>query len=175
MSEIPNSSPTDKDYQDNVTLSYDYIEKSLKEVQDINNHINTQLGLLIGFNFTFIRFFINELPNKIINHNPLFCNSCLLFKILAYTFAIASISACFFGLYRKIKYYIIPPSLLTKNCDQVTHQELQLAIIDTWQDKLKDFKEVTQQKKQILNLSIVLLLISGLMAICDEIIATIFY
>lgn len=175
MTEIPNSSPTDEDYEINIALSYDYIEKSLKEIQDINNNTNTQLGLLIGFNFTFIRFFINDLPNKIVNLNSWSCNSCLLFKILAYGLAIASISLCFFGLYKTIKYYIIPPNLLIENCNRVSNAELKLAIIDTWQNKLKDFKEVTQQKKQILNRSIILLLISGLMAIIDEIIASIFY
>lgn len=148
MTEIPDSSLSNKDYETNVALSYDYTEKSLKEVQDINSNTNAQLGLLIGFNFTFIRFFINELPNRIINIHSLPCNSCLLFKILAYSFSIASIVLCFFGLYKTIKYYIIPPKLLIKNCDKVSNQELKLAIIDTWQDKLEDFKEITQQKKK---------------------------
>ena len=175
MTEISDSSPTDKDYEANIALSYDYTEKSLKEVQDLNNNTNAQLGLLIGFNFTFIRFFINELPNRIIDLNSLSCNSCLLFKILAYTFSIASIVFCSFGLYKTIKYYIIPPELLIENCDRVTNQELKLAIIDTWQDKLEDFKEITQQKKQVLNRSIIFLLMSGLMSIIDKIIATTLY
>ena len=175
MTKIPDSSPADKDYEENVALSYDYTEKSLKEVQDINNNTNAQLGLLIGFNFTFIRFFINDLPGRIIDLDSWFCNSCLLFKILAYSFSITSIILCLFGLYKTVKYFIIPPDILLENSDQVTNQELKLAILDTWIDKLKDFKDITQQKKQILNRAIILLLVSGLMAIMDEIIATTFY
>ena len=163
------------DYADNVALSYDYIEKSLKEVQDINNNTTAQMGLLIGFNFTFIRFFINELPSRIINGDSLLCNSCFIFKILAYSLSFISILLCFLGLYKTIKYYIVPPNLLIENCDQVSPQELKLAIIDTFQDKLQHFRELIQQRKLILNLSIILLLASGLMAIIDEIIAYIFY
>lgn len=169
------NSNSNSDYDDNIALSYDYVEKSLKEVQDINNNTNTQLGLLIGFNFTFIRFFINELPDRIINDDYLACNSCLLLKIFAYSLSIISILFCFSGLYKTIKYYIVPPNLLIENCDQVPPQELKLAIIDTFQEKLQYFKELIKHKKIILNRSIILLLMSGLMAAIDEIIAYIFY
>ncbi|MEL4895035.1 hypothetical protein [Crocosphaera sp. Alani8] len=151
MTKTPNSDPTDQDYQNNINLSYDYIEKSLKEVQDIKNTINTELGLLIGFNFTFIRFFLNELPNEIINSNPVLCHSCLVLKIFAYVFSIASIIFCFFGLYKTVTYYIIPPKLLLENCDRVPNEELRLAVIDTWQKKLESFNQINQQKKQIFN------------------------
>ena len=175
MTPASNSSPPNSDCNDNVALSYEYIEKSLKEVQDINNNTNTQLGLLIGFNFTFIRFFLNELPTAIVNNDHLPCNSCLILKISAYGLSFSSIIFCFWGLYKTIKYYIIPPNLLIENCDTVSSQELRLAIIDTFQDKLEHFKELIQQKKEILNRSIILLLISGSMAIADEIIVSIFY
>ena len=168
MTEVSNLSPDDRDYDANLSLSYEYVEKSLQEVQDINNNINAQLGLLIGFDFTFIRFFINGLPNRInINDSSLYCNSCLLFKIIAYSFSVASIILCLWGLYKTVKYYIIPPNLLIENCDRVSNQELKLAIIDTWKDKLKDFKDLTQQKKRILNRSILLLVISGLFSVLD--------
>lgn len=166
---------SNSDYGDNVALSYDYIEKSLKEVQDINNNTNTQLGLLIGFNFTFIRFFINELPGKIINGDSLPCNSYLLFKTIAYELSFVSILFCFLGLYKTIEYYIIPSNLLIKNCDKVSTEELKLAIIDTLQDKLEHFKELIKQKKVILNRSIILLLVSGIIAVIDMIIAYAFY
>ena len=173
MANISNAD-ANQDYQNNINLSYDYIEKSLKEVQDIDRDINTQLGLLIGFNFTFIRFFLNDLPS-IFTDDSLSCNSCLIFKILAYTFSFASIIFCFLGLYKTIKYYLVPPHLLIENCDKVPNYELKLAILDTWQDKLKSFIQLTKQKKQLLNRAIAILLISGLMAILDELIASIFY
>ncbi len=175
MTKSTNSSTINPDYQENITLSYDYIEKSLKEVQDIKNTINTELGVLIGFNLTYSRFFLNELPNKIIDSNTLVCYSCLLLKILAYSFSIASIIFCFFGLYKAVTYYIIPPKLLLENCDRVPNKELRLAIIDTWQEKLESFNQINQQKKQMFNRSILLLSISGLMAIINKLIASVFY
>ena len=82
---------------------------------------------------------------------------------------------CLLGLYKTVKYFIVPPEIFLRNCDKVTNKELKLAIIDTWIDKLKNFKDITQQKKRILNRSIILLLVSGLIAIMDEIVATAFY
>ena len=175
MTNIPDSSNPAQDYPANVALSYDYIEKSLKEVQEINNNINNQLGLLIGFNFTFMRFFLNELADKIIDANSMVCYTCFYSKTLAYGFAAGSIIFCFFGLYKTVTYYIIPPKLLLENCDQVPNQELRLAVIDTWQKKLDAFNQINQQKKQIFNRSIILLFISGAMAILNKLIALIFY
>lgn len=174
MTNLANLDPADDEYKINVDLSYEYIEKSIQEVQDISNHTNSQLGLLIGFNFTFIRFFISELPDQISQLESLPCNSCLLLKILAYVFAIASIISCFFGLYTKIKYYIISPNDLIESCDQIDNLELKLAIIDTWQEKLNEFIKLAKQKKQLFNYSIIFLIISGMIAILDEMISTIF-
>lgn len=70
---------------------------------------------------------------------------------------------------------IIPPNLLIENCDRVPNQELRLAIIDVWQDKLKLLVEVAQERKDILKRSITLLLISGTMAILSKTIAAVFY
>ena len=175
MTENADRSSLEKEYKDNLALSYEYIEKSLKEVQDINNSINTQLGLLIGFNFTFIRFFLSDLPGRKIDSYSLPCNSCLLLKVSAYSLAIASISLCLFGLYKTIKFYIIPPNLLIENCDRVSTQELKLAIIDTWQEKLESFQVSNSYKKQLFNRSIFLLLLSGIMVIVEKIIARLLY
>jgi hypothetical protein len=168
-------SSLNEEYKTNVDLSYEYIEKSIKEVQDISNHTNTQLGLLIGFNFTFIRFFLSELPDKTIDLEYLPCNSCLLLTITAYIFAIASIFSGFLGLYKNIEYYIVSPNLLIQSCDRFPNIELKLAIIDTWQEKLNEFIKLVKQKKDFLNYSIILLLSSGLMAALDEIVVYIFY
>ncbi|MGK7896967.1 MAG: hypothetical protein AB4372_25970, partial [Xenococcus sp. (in: cyanobacteria)] len=75
MEDIPESSSIDQDYKANLDLSYDYIEKSIKEIQSKSNNINTELGLLIGFNLTFIRFFISELPGNVYDLDFLPCNS----------------------------------------------------------------------------------------------------
>ncbi|MFA9202087.1 MAG: hypothetical protein ACEQSC_00860 [Candidatus Nanopelagicaceae bacterium] len=175
MTETPKSASLDEEYETNITLSYEYAEKSIKEVQDASNHINTQLGLLIGFNLTFIRFFINNLPNKIYNLDFLLCNSCLLLKILAYVLSIASIVLCLAGLYKTIDYNIIKPNILVQNCDHTANVELKLAILDTWNEKLDNFINLVSSKKQLFNYSIILLLLSGLIAILDTIIAKIFY
>lgn len=175
MTEISQSDSLDEEYENNIDLSYEYIEKSIKEVQDASNHINTQLGLLIGFNLTFTRFFINGLPDRTYNLDFLPCNSCWLFKILAYIFSVASIILCFTGLYKTIDYNIIKPNVLVKNCDRAPNVELKLAIIDTWNEKLEKFINLAEQKKELLNYSIILLLFSGLIAALDKIIADILY
>ena len=175
MSEDLESIISDRDYQDNIALSYEYIEKSIKEVQDIIDRTNTQLGLLIGFNFTFIRFFIADLPGKIIN-NSLPCNSCLLFKMLAYGFSFSSITLSLIGLSQYyIELKIVSPHVLIESSTKVSNEELKLAIIDVWETKLKELSKLANSRKQQFNRSIILLLISGSMAIFSKAIASMFY
>ncbi|MEM8672938.1 MAG: hypothetical protein AAGF83_03540 [Cyanobacteria bacterium P01_G01_bin.67] len=100
MTNISNTPSVSQDYKANLQLSYDYLEKSIKEIQDVINNTNSQSGILVGFNLTFIRFFINELPGKIIVAEDLFCHSCLLLKILTYGLAISSIIFALLGLYQ---------------------------------------------------------------------------
>ncbi len=175
MSDIPESSSKDEEYKANVDLSYDYIEKSIKEIQNKSNNTNTELGLLIGFNLTFIRFFIGELPGKVYDLDFLPCNSCLILKIFAYVFAVASIICCFFGLYTRTNYYIIPPNFFINNCSEASPVEFKLAIIKTWQEKFESFLILTKKKKDLFNYSLFFLILSGLMAAIDGIIAYIFY
>ena len=159
----------DEEYEANIALSYEYIEKSIKEIQDISNHTNTQLGLLIGFNFTFIRFFLSELPDNSIAINSLFCNSCLILKLLAYLFSGISISCCFRGLYRNIEYFIIPPNILIAESSESPTTGLKLGILNTWNKKLKQFIQLTKQKKELLNRSIKLFAVSVSLAAIDYI------
>ncbi|MEL6912318.1 MAG: hypothetical protein AAFO85_19270 [Cyanobacteria bacterium J06598_4] len=137
----------DEEYEANVALSYEYIEKSIKEIQDISSQTNTQLGLLIGFNFTFVRFFLTELPDSSVAINSWFCYSCLILKILAYLFSGISIFCCFRGLYRNIDYYIIRPSILIEQCKESSTTELKLGIINTWDKKLQQFIQLTKKKR----------------------------
>ena len=64
---------SDEEYESNISLSYEYLEKSIKEIQDIINNTNTQLGVLIGFNLTFVRFFLSEVPDKVVDLNGIYC------------------------------------------------------------------------------------------------------
>ncbi len=172
MEDIPESSSIDQDYKANLDLSYDYIEKSIKEIQSKSNNINTELGLLIGVNLTFIRFFISELPGNVYNLDFLPCNSCLILKIFAYIFAIASIACCFWGLYTRATYSILPPNILIKKCDEVPSLEFKLAIMKTLQDKFDSFITLTKKKKDLFNYSLFLFLFSGLIAAIDSIIVS---
>ena len=174
MTDIPESSK-DEEYKANVDLSYDYIEKSIKEIQSKSNNTNTELGLLIGFNLTFIRFFISELPERICTLDCLPCNSCLLLKILAYIFAVASIICCFFGLYTRTSYKIISPNFFIENCNKTSHVKFKLAIMKTWQNKFENFRISKKKKKDLFNYSLFFLVLSGLMAAIDGIIAYVFY
>ena len=174
MTENYESNIEDREYEINITLSYEYVEKSIQEVKDIINNTNTQLGVLIGFNFTFIRFFINDLPNRLVVSNSLLCNSCLLFKLLAYGFSVISIILGLIGLYQTVELKIIKPDSLISECDKVLNWELKLAIIDRWEKKLKDFEKLNKLKKKLLNYSIILLVFSGLFAVIDYALAFFF-
>ena len=171
MEDIPESSSIDQEYKANVDLSYDYIEKSIKEIQNKSNNINTELGLLIGFNLTFIRFFVAELPDRIYDLDFLPCNSCLILKIFAYVFAIVSIICCLLGLYTRADYLIITPDALIKSCSEASPTDFKLAIMKTWQEKFKSFVILTRKKKDLFNYSLFFLVLSGLMAAIDVIIA----
>lgn len=160
MEDSSQSSPIDQEYKTNVDLSYDYIEKSIKEIQDRSNSINTELGLLIGFNLTFIRFFISELPDKVYSLGFLPYDYCLKLRLFAYIFAIASIACCFWGLYTRAKYLILPPNLLIEKCDEVPYLEFKLAIMKTWQDKFNSFITLTNKKKNLFNCSLFLFVLS---------------
>jgi len=175
MEDIPESSSIEQEYKANVDLSYDYYEKSIKELQSRSKDINTEFGLLISFNLTFIRFFIFELPNRIYNLDFLPCNSCLILKILAYISAFISIICCLLGLYIRTSYFIIPQHLLIDNCEEVPSLDFKLAILKTWKDKLESFLASTRKKKVLLNYSLFLFLFSGLIAAIDSILVSIFY
>jgi len=175
MTENLDSIISDEEYESNVSLSYEYLEKSIKEIQDIINNTNTQLGVLIGFNFTFIRFFINEISGEVTNLDNLPCNSCLWFKVLAYLFSIISIILGFLGLYQTIEWEILEPDFLLKNCDRVFGWELRLTIIESWQDKLNKFKQLADVKKKLFTYSIICLLISFVLTIYNRLISLFFY
>ena len=160
------------DYPKNVALSYEYTEKSIKEVQDSINNTSTQLGLLIGFNFTFVRFFLSELPNTVIDNSCLFCNYLILLKYSAYGFAIVSIVISLFGLYQTIEFAIINPDALCDRCNKVSHDKLQLGILYLWQNKLNKLQELASTKKTRFNFSIACLIFSGLIAMIEEIIVS---
>ena len=166
---------SDEEYENNVSLSYKYLEKSIKEIQDIINNTNTQLGVLIGFNFTFVRFFLHEISGKVTNLNGITCNACLWFKVLAYFFSFVSIILSFIGLYQTIEWEILEPGFLIEECDRVFNWELKLTIIESWQNKLKDFKQLADVKKKLFNYSIFCLVISVLLTIYDRFIGSIFY
>ena len=134
---------------------------------------NTQLGVLIGFNFTFVRFFISEISGKVTIVDSFPCNSCLWFKILAYLFSFASIILSFIGLYQTIEWEIIEPDFLIKESDRIFNWELKLAIINSWQDKLNDFKQLLDIKKRLFNYSIVCLVVSVSLTIYNRFINSI--
>ncbi|HHP7231645.1 MAG TPA: hypothetical protein ACFCUY_12405 [Xenococcaceae cyanobacterium] len=168
---------SDEEYESNVSLSYEYLEKSIKEIQDIINNTNTQLGVLIGFNFTFVRFFLNEISGKVTDLNGITCNACLWFRVLAYLFSFVSIILSFIGLYQTIEWEIIEPDFLIElieECDRVFSWELKLTIIESWQDKLNDFKQLADVKKKLFNYSIFCLVISVLLTIYNRFIGFIF-
>lgn len=174
MTDNSDSVISDQEYESNVSLSYEYLEKSIKEIQDIINNTNTQLGVLIGFNFTFVRFFLSEVPDKIITSNQISCNACLWFKVLAYLFAFVSVILSFIGLYRTIEWEILEPDFLIKESNRIFNWELKLTVIKSWQDKLNDFKNLADVKKKLFNYSIFCLVISVLLTIYIRFIATIF-
>ncbi len=157
----------DAEYQANVTLSYEYLEKSIKEIQDITNNANTQSGLLVGFNFTFIRFFLNGLPSDLSAvSTPL---ECLRFILLfaAYFASGISIVCCFSALSVSTEFLIVPPERLLQECNLTSNTALKLGIIQAWQQKLKQFIRLQKKKKRLLNTAIRFLIVSAIIAVID--------
>ncbi len=174
MTENLEPPPIDDNYEANVSLTYDYVEKSINEVQDVSDNVNNKFLLLATFNLTYIRFFLSGLPelNNYINSLP--CNSCLLLKILTYVFSACSIVSCFVGLYSTTEYFIISPKLLITECDRTTSIGLKLAIIENQTDKLESFIKLSERKKKFFNYAMILFVLSGLMALIDILIDFIF-
>ncbi|MEL6439816.1 MAG: hypothetical protein AAFQ80_11250 [Cyanobacteria bacterium J06621_8] len=174
MTENLEPSPID-DYEANVSLTYDYIEKSIKEIQDTSNNINNKFLLLATFNLTYIRFFLSGLP-KAGNHiNYIDFSSYdfyLFLKIIAYVFSVCSIALCFVGLYSNTEYFLIPPKLLVNECDRTSIIGLKLAIIETQTEKIESFITLAEQKKKFFNYSMILFMLSALMAIITILINT---
>ncbi len=175
MTEDIDSIISDEEYERNVSLSYKYLEKSIKEVQDLINNTNTQLGVLIGFNFTFMKFFINETLDKVTSLGNLSCNSCLWFPRLAYFFSFVSIILCFISLYQTIEWEILDSNFLIKESPRLVNWELRITIIESWHKKLNNFTRLADLKKQLLNYSIICLVISFLLTIYNRFISSIFY
>ncbi len=167
MTENLEPPPIDDEYEANVSLTYDYVAKSIKEIQDVSDSINNKFLLLATFNLTYVRFFLSGLPELDNYIDSLLCNSCLLLKILAYIFSACSIVFCFIGLYSNTEYFIITPDLLIDECDRTTTIGLKLAIINTQTKKLESFIKLAEQKKKFFNYSMILFMVSGLMAIMD--------
>ena len=80
----------------------------------------------------------------------------------------------FLGLYQTVEWEIIEPDFFIKESNRVFNWELKLTIIESWQDKLKDFKQLSDVKKKLFNYAIFCLVISGLLTMYNRFIGSFF-
>ena len=168
-------------YNSNITLSYEYVEKTIAHVRNNIDVLNNRLALLIGFNASLIRF-SPGLPDRSLKNSicvnetvsSLSCNSCLLFKVLCCAFLTISIAICLWGLSPEKTKDIIPPKELIDKASLNSEINFKLAIITTWDTILKNLYKVKDKKSNCLVWAICFLGFASLMSALDIIIASLF-
>jgi hypothetical protein len=171
--EIPNH-----DYESNIALTYEYLEKSITAAKSNIDSINTRLGLLIGFSATLIRF-SSGLPDKLsvdfysLKGELLGCNSCLLLQVLCCIFLVISIIVSLWGLSPITVKTNLTPQQLLENAGLASKNDYKLAIIHFWEKILPKIMEVVEKKSSRLRCAIVLFGIAASLSALDIIIASI--
>jgi hypothetical protein len=171
--EIPNN-----DYESNIALTYEYLEKSITTAKSNIDSINTRLGLLIGFNATLIRF-SSGLPDKSsvnfysLQGEPLGCNSCLILQVICCIFLVISIIVSLWGLSPITVKTTLTPQQLLKNAGLAAKNDYKLAIIYFWEKILPEIMKVVDKKSSRLRCAIVLFGIAACLSALDIMIASI--
>ena len=172
-----------KDYDHNIALIYDYVEKSIDIVRNNISAVTNKLGLLAGIEITLMRLFLADLPSpsfsdlisKDIDILP--CYSCFTFKILAYILSITSITICLWeGYITQGTKLIIEPHLLLREARKGTITQYKEAMInDIWKHTLEKAFQLLEKRSKALKNAIILLAISMTFGVLNIIIHFIFY
>ncbi|MEO8890491.1 MAG: hypothetical protein ABI417_02980 [Coleofasciculaceae cyanobacterium] len=177
MSFAHQESPSNEAYKANIALSYEYLNKSVTEIKSNIDNINTKLGLIVGFNATFIRF-SSGLPDQTANlasgvDDYLVCYSCLILKIFFCIFLSLSIGTATWGLFPVKAITTLTPKQLLENANRASENDYKLSIIYFWEKIMPDLLKIREKKSTRLRYSIVLFAVSASLSALDVIIASI--
>ncbi len=178
MSCTHQESPSDEAYKANIALSYEYLNKSVTEIKSNIDSINTKLGLIVGFNATFIRF-SSGLPNQTANlasgvDNYLVCYSCLILKIFFCIFLSLSMGIAVWGLFPVKVITTLTPTQLLEKAKLASENDYKLAIIYLWEKIMPDLLKIRDEKSTRLRWSLVLFAVAVSLSVLDVIIASIY-
>jgi hypothetical protein len=178
LSSTQQESPTDESCKANIALSYEYLNRSVTEVKSNIDSIHTRLGLIVGFDATFIKL-SSDLPDQTatlasIGDNHLVCYSCLILKILFFICLSISLGIALWGLFPiKVSTNLTPTQLLDK-VEVASENEYKLAIIHFWGKIIPEILRIRDEKSKRLRYSIMLFAVAVYVSALDVIIASVF-
>jgi hypothetical protein len=150
---IHSEGSTSNDNSDSkIPLIYEYVEKSITAIRSNLDALNTKLGLMIGFNATFIRF-SPGLPDKS-SLASMSCYSCLVLKVLSCAFLLVSIGICLWGLSPESVPAFLKPKRLLEEAKKGSKEDYQIAIIDFWDEEMENLYEIKEKKSERLKCAI---------------------
>ena len=172
-----------QDYDHNIALIYDYVEKSIDILRSNLSEVTNNLRLLAAAEVTYIHFFLSDLPSPSFadmiteNIELLPCYSCFIFKTLAYILSITSITICLWKGYSKesIRLVIKPNNLLSQAEKGTITQYKQSIIINIWKYTIEDLNKFLQIRAKALRQAVITLILSMVCAVLDTIIHFVFY
>jgi hypothetical protein len=178
LSSTHQESPSYNDYKANIALSYEYLDKSVTEVKSNIDSINTRLGLIVGFDATFIRF-SSGLPDKTatiasVADDFLACYSCLILKIIFCVCLSISIGVAVWGLFPVKVSTTLTPKQLLDNASLASENDYKLAIIYFWSKIIPELLKVRDKKSSRLRYAIGLFAVAASISALDVVIASVF-
>lgn len=170
--------PSYEAYKANIALSYEYLNKSVTEVKSNIDSINTRLGLIVGFDATFIRF-SSGLPDQTatlasVADNFLVCYSCLILKILFCICLSISLGIAVWGLFPVKVSTTLTPKQLLNNANLASENDYKLAIIYFWDKIIPELLKIRDKKSTRLRYAIGLFAVAASVSALDVIIASVF-
>lgn len=147
---------TPVDDETNVTLLYDYIEKTYASVNENINRLDTKLGSIVAFDGFFIRS-ISDMPDHRVVTDNLPHYELLMLKCVAYGLVIGSIWVCILGLLPKPVGEIAEPHKLLYGFYKKPLEYTQNYLMKGWVQTIETLKEKAREKASKLKIGFILL------------------
>ena len=143
-----------------LKLIYDDAENSLKSLKEDVNAFNTRLGVLLGFNATFVRLAM-DLPAQ-----PS-CFSCLVLKFLTLAFVVGSIALSLIGIYPKGMPIVISPKSQIQKSLGASEKDFREGVIEIRDSMIRDFAQQVGKKAKKFKQALTCLGLAAAMAAVD--------
>jgi hypothetical protein len=147
-----------------LKLIYEDAENSLKILREDINALNIRLGVLLGFNATFIRIAM-DLPAQ--SPCSIACYSCLLLKTLTFVSVATSVAFSLWGIHPKpVQVIIFPTIQLEKSCE-ASEELFRERVIEARDKIIHNLLEVVDTKAERFKLALNLLAVAVILAVID--------